>query len=117
MGHRDDGGFIKFGIDPQEDALRAGDIDAAEPWNHRAVLRGAATEGDSDELIVETQKGSWDSYYANVAQHLAGHEPLAVTAEQARDVVRVLDAAGRSATEHVTVQGPWGGSKAARPSP
>ena len=42
-----DGGFVKYGIDPQEDALRAGDIDrATEPESHQGILRrsGEATE-------------------------------------------------------------------------
>ena len=39
-----DGGFVKFGIDPQEDALRAGDIDAAaELAEHEGIIRDRAT--------------------------------------------------------------------------
>jgi scyllo-inositol 2-dehydrogenase (NADP+) len=57
---------------------------------------------------VEVVRGSWDAYYANIADHLASGAPLAVTAEQAREVVRVLDAAGRSSADHVVVEGPWG---------
>ena len=35
-----EGGFVKYGIDPQEDALRAGDIDrAAEAPEHEAMVR------------------------------------------------------------------------------
>ena len=35
-----DGGFVKYGIDPQEEALRAGDIDrASEPESHQGILR------------------------------------------------------------------------------
>ena len=37
-----EGGFVKFGVDPQEDALRAGDIDAAaEPAQLEGILRRA----------------------------------------------------------------------------
>ena len=100
-----EGGFVKFGIDPQEDALRAGDIDgAAEPPEHRGRVR---RETGPDE-VVETVRGHWDAYYANVAGHLLGREPLAVTAEQGREVVGVLDAAVRSASEHARIEGPWG---------
>jgi scyllo-inositol 2-dehydrogenase (NADP+) len=102
------GGFVKRGIDPQEDALRSGDIDrAAEPADHRAVVHRDVA-GESVEETVETVRGHWDSYYANIAEHLAGRAPLAVTAEQAREVVRILDAAVRSAAEHATVTGSWG---------
>jgi scyllo-inositol 2-dehydrogenase (NADP+) len=105
-----EGGFAKHGIDPQEDALRAGDIDrAAESPGHVGILRRESGGGEVAETAVETVRGHWDGYYGNIADHLLGREPLAVTAEQAREVVRVLEAATRSAADHAVVEGPWGG--------
>lgn len=102
------GGFVKFGVDPQEDALRAGDIDRAEePAGHIGLVR-REIDGNVVEEPVATVRGHWDGYYANVAQHLLGRAPLAVTAEHGREVVRVLDAAMRSSAEHTTVNGLWG---------
>jgi scyllo-inositol 2-dehydrogenase (NADP+) len=108
-----DGGYVKYGIDPQEDALRAGDIDsAAEPPEHRGRLRWDAERGASPagvaETVVPTVQAHWDGYYASVADALLKRAPLAVTAEQAREVVRVLEAATQSAQEHRTIEGPWG---------
>ena len=105
-----EGGLAKFGVDPQEEALRAGDLDGAEeaPGN-QAVLRVADAQGTVVEEIVEPTRGSWDSYYANIADHLRGLAALEVSAEQAREVVRVLDAATRASAEHSLVEGPWGG--------
>jgi scyllo-inositol 2-dehydrogenase (NADP+) len=106
-----DGGFVKFGIDPQEDALRAGDIDAAtEPPQHQGILRRSGEDGQVVESRVATVRAHWDEYYRNVAEHLAGRSSLAVTAEQAREVVRVLEAATLSSRAHQLVGGPWGGS-------
>src|SRR5262249_49987445 len=80
------GGFVKFGIDPQEDALRAGDIDrAAEPREHDGIMREIGTNGETIESRVTTIRGHWDAYYHNIAEHLEGRVPLAVTAEQARE--------------------------------
>ncbi len=105
-----DGGFVKYGVDPQEQSLRAGDIDrASEPANHQGVLRGAGADGAVVESHVETVRGHWDAYYRNVADHLLGRAPLAVTAEQAREVVRVLDAATQSARASRSIEGPWDG--------
>ena len=105
-----EGGLEKYGVDPQEDALRAGHLDdAAEPPEHRATLRRAMAGGAVEESTLEPFRGSWDSYYANIADHLERGATLAVTAEQAREVVRVLDAATRSSVEHAVVEGPWGG--------
>jgi scyllo-inositol 2-dehydrogenase (NADP+) len=58
--------------------------------------------------VVAPVRGHWDSYYANIAAALQGRAALAVTAEQAREVVRVLEAATRSAAEHCPIEGPWG---------
>jgi scyllo-inositol 2-dehydrogenase (NADP+) len=106
-----DGGFAKFGIDPQEDALRAGDIDAAaEPSQHEGILRRSDKDGNVVESRVPTVRAHWDGYYRNIAEHLLGRAPLEVTAEQAREVVRVLESAVRSSREHAVVPGPWGGT-------
>lgn len=105
-----EGGFVKYGVDPQEDALRAGHIDdAAEPPQHEGILRNAGETGQVVETRVPTVRAHWDEYYRNIAEHLAGRAPLAVTAEQAREVVRVLDAAVVSSREHRVIPGAWGG--------
>ena len=51
-------------------------------------------------------RGHWDSYYRNIAEYLEGRAPLAVTAEQAREVVRLLEAAELSARSHAVVNDP-----------
>jgi scyllo-inositol 2-dehydrogenase (NADP+) len=103
------GGFTKNGIDPQEAALRAGDIDAAsEADSHRGLLRITATDGSRRETQVATTRGHWDSYYRNIAETILGREEVAVTAEQAREVVRVLDAAVQASRDHQVIEGPWG---------
>jgi scyllo-inositol 2-dehydrogenase (NADP+) len=103
------GGFVKHGVDPQEEALRAGNIDAAsEPPAHQGVLRGSFTDGTLCESPVTTVRGHWDSYYRNIVETIQGREELSVTAEQAREVVRVLDAAVQSSREHRVIEGPWG---------
>ena len=104
-----EGGFTKYGIDPQEEALRAGDIDrATESPQHEGLIRNAGSDGQPIDARFPTVRGHWDGYYRNIAEHLSGQSPLAVTAEQAREVVRLLEAATESAQTHSVVQGPWG---------
>jgi scyllo-inositol 2-dehydrogenase (NADP+) len=109
------GGFVKYGVDPQEDALRAGDIDAADETESQQGLLSTAVDDDPATRDPETVRrrlpsvrAHWDGYYANIAAHLTRDEPLAVTAEQAREVVRILEAAVESSRERKTVEGPWG---------
>jgi len=104
-----DGGFVKSGIDPQEDALRAGDIDrAAEPESHQGIVQVSGENESIIETRIPSIRAHWDSYYRNIADHLLRGELLAVTAEQAREVVRVLEAAVISSRDHAVIEGPWG---------
>lgn len=88
------GSFIKYGFDPQEAALIAGSIlGAAEA----PELRGEIHTPDGVRRSVPTIPGRWGSYYANIAGVLLRGEQPAVTLEQVRTVVAVVDAARRSA--------------------
>jgi scyllo-inositol 2-dehydrogenase (NADP+) len=108
-----EGGFVKYGVDPQEEALRAGDIDSAhEPEGLQGTLSTGTDADASVSVIVQRRvppvRAHWDGYYANIAAHLKHGEPLAVTAEQGRDVVAILEAAVESSREGRTVGGLWG---------
>jgi scyllo-inositol 2-dehydrogenase (NADP+) len=99
------GGYVQYGIDPQEDALRAGNLDRAQQdLAHRATVRSVSSDGGVIETKLETVRGSWDAYYADIAAHLEQGAPLAVTAEDGREVVRLLDAAVRSSHDHRVVE-------------
>lgn len=105
----DGGGFVKNGVDPQEDALRSGNLDAVrESTDSLGLVTVEEPSGARRTYPIESERPSWDAYYENVALHLKGQAPLAVTAEQAREVVRVLEAAVRSAHIHACVSGPFG---------
>jgi len=49
--------------------------------------------------IPAHQRRGWAEYYRNVADHLLLGEPLAVTADQARETIAVIETAERSAAE------------------
>jgi len=91
------GTLVKMGVDPQEAAMIAGDIDAAvDPPENRAhvVADVAGTEAD---LTLKTVPGRWRNYYENIADVLINGAELVVTAESAAEVVRVVEAAMLSA--------------------
>ena len=91
------GALVKDGLDPQEQALLAGDIDAArEDPRERARLITDLAE-TSAEVVLDSVRGSWTSYYQNLSDHLNDGAPLAVTAAEARQVVAILEAGARSA--------------------
>jgi scyllo-inositol 2-dehydrogenase (NADP+) len=95
-----DGAFVKRGLDPQEEAMKAGDIDAAvEPEANYGRLR--TREG---ERVVLTVPGRWRCFYENVADALAGRAEPAVRLEEVRRCMAVLEAAFRSAEQGQVVR-------------
>jgi len=88
------GTFIKHGLDPQENAMRNGDIDAAEePEENYGRLKTAGGE----ERRVTTVPGCWRGFYGNVADALAGRAEPAVKLPETHRVIAVLEAAFESA--------------------
>ena len=85
--------FCKTGLDPQEDALKAGNIDAAtENPDDYGLLKNNA-----GERRVPTLPGRWRDFYENLGDVLTrGAAPL-VPIEDARRAMSVIDAALQSA--------------------
>ena len=81
--------FQKFGLDPQEEAMKAGDIDAAV----EAEANYGRLKGPDVDRVVPTLPGRWRGYYEQVARALLGGAPPPVTHAEMRRVMAVLDAA------------------------
>lgn len=92
-----DGAFVKNGVDPQERAMIAGDIDAAsEPDRGNWPRLHRELAGRSSETVFDAVPGRWRSFYENVGAAIRGQADLAVTPQSARQVMGVLDAARES---------------------
>ncbi|MCJ0763476.1 oxidoreductase [Variovorax terrae] len=105
------GAFVKEGLDPQEDALRAGqrpclDLQGRAParWGHdprpgQLVLPA----GIPAEQPAPAPPGNYLQYYASLRDHLRDHlrgaGPLAVTPVQVRQVMGLLARGEQSARE------------------
>ncbi|MFI9546435.1 Gfo/Idh/MocA family oxidoreductase [Streptomyces sp. NPDC052016] len=100
-------GYVKYGLDPQEAALREGlrpgPAWGTEPeslWGRVGAGESPLTGGGSP---VETLPGDYPAYYAAVAKALTDGGPNPVTALEAAAALDVLEAARRSARDGVTV--------------
>jgi scyllo-inositol 2-dehydrogenase (NADP+) len=91
-----DGSLIVWGIDPQEALLRQGVVAAGTA---AAALSPDQVRhrGRQADAVLEPVPGDWVAYYANVRDALRGAAPLAVTAHQCRDVLRVYERCFRAA--------------------
>lgn len=85
--------LAKYGLDPQENAMKAGEIDSAteDPENY------ATLKTQNEERRIPTLKGRWRTYYENIAEVLIqGAEPH-VKPDEMRRQMSVFDAARESA--------------------
>jgi predicted dehydrogenase len=103
-------GYVKYGLDPQEAALRDGERPGTssdwgrEPesaWGRLGSGESPATGGGSP---VPTLPGDYPAYYAAVTRALTEGGTNPVTALEAAAALDVLEAARRSARDEVAVQ-------------
>ncbi|MBS4193495.1 oxidoreductase [Bacillus sp. FJAT-49870] len=96
--HGDKGSFIKFGLDPQEQAL----IDGRSPANSKNWGREPEELWGSFETTagglnvkgaIETIPGAYQDYYQNIYDHITGTADLAVKPEEARMNIRLIELA------------------------
>jgi len=103
--HGTQGSFIKYGLDPQEAALKAGRTPDEANWDREpAELYGTLTTLEGTRTIP-TVPSSFTHYYENVRDAILGKAPLAVTPGQALDVMRGLELAVASNRRRCVV--PW----------
>ena len=99
--HGTDGSFLKTGLDPQETELKAGVIPGRSDWGKDdPELYGTLTTGGDDSTIrktIPTIPGNYMAFYDNIYEHLREGAPLGVKPEEARDVIRIIEAAYESA--------------------
>jgi predicted dehydrogenase len=88
---------VKTGLDPQEQAMLRGNIEAAveDPADRARITTDIA--GQPGTLVLESVRSDWTNYYRNVADALLGRAELVVKPEQVRRAMAVLDAAVLSA--------------------
>ncbi|MFF8278165.1 Gfo/Idh/MocA family oxidoreductase [Streptomyces lateritius] len=102
-------GYVKYGLDPQEAALREGlrptpgAVWGMEPESMWGALGAGESPLTGGGTPVETLPGDYPAYYAGVAAALRGTGDNPVTAHEAAAALDVLEAAKRSAREGITV--------------
>ncbi|WP_297095309.1 Gfo/Idh/MocA family oxidoreductase [uncultured Draconibacterium sp.] len=101
------GTFKKWGIDGQEDLLKAGNLPEGEDWGKEeedwwGML--VYTENDEHvEELVETIPGDYRIFYNNLYEAIRNGKTLLVRPEQALEVLKILEACLLSNKEQRTV--------------
>jgi predicted dehydrogenase len=94
--------YVKQGVDPQEDSLRAGGRPGGEGWGIDALdgeITVPADDGHALTRKLPTQAGNYVAYYAAVRDAILGNGPNPVPPEQAVALMELLDLGRQSAAE------------------
>jgi scyllo-inositol 2-dehydrogenase (NADP+) len=101
------GSFIKYGMDVQENALKAGALPGGPGWGVEPVELWGSLNTELNGLRftgkIESLPGNYQGYYEQIYEALSTGTPLAVTAEQGRNTIRIIELARQSSTEGRTV--------------
>ena len=100
------GSFVKHGLDPQEEALKAGrtpdeshwDVEPSEQYGRLTTPEGTRT--------VPTVPSSFTQYYENIRDAILGTAQLAVGPEQVLNVMRGLELAAASSQQRCALAWP-----------
>ncbi len=94
--HGTKGSFVKYGIDVQEDHLKAGLMPkmegfGVEPSNKWGILN---TEINGQHFIghIETEVGNWDFLFQNLYEAIAEGKELLVKPEQIVEQIKIIEA-------------------------
>ncbi len=99
------GTYTKHGMDPQEDVLKAGGLPGIEGWGVEDPARWGTLTLPGETRQIPTETGDYRGFYENVRDAIHGKAELAVTAEQATRVIRVLELARESSNQWLPVGG------------
>lgn len=91
------GTFTKWGLDPQEDAIKSGAAIGEPGWGEEPASRyGTLTLANGESRRVPTLPGDYRGIYANVRDALLGEAGLSVTGRDAWLISRVIECARES---------------------
>ncbi|MCD4730132.1 MAG: Gfo/Idh/MocA family oxidoreductase [Bacteroidales bacterium] len=94
------GSFVKFDIDPQEEALQEGQMPEGDAWGAENPENWGMITIDYQDLnidgSIETEQGNYMGFYDNVYDVLRNDGAIAVKPEDARNVIRIIELAFES---------------------
>ncbi len=101
--HGKKGSYIKYGIDPQEEALRKGEIPGSNDWGSEPPENWGLAIVDNDGIEIdgriETEAGCYQEFYKNVYSVIVNGKEKAVLPAEARNVIRIIEMAMESSSK------------------
>jgi len=106
--HGANGSFLKYGLDPQEEMLKQGGNPSMPDWGKEPESQWGILNTEINGIHVrgkvETIAGNYAAYYDNIYDAIRKHAELEVTAEQALNVICLIEAAMESSRSGQTIE-------------
>jgi scyllo-inositol 2-dehydrogenase (NADP+) len=101
------GSFIKYGEDPQEEKLRAGELPLGENWGQEPEssygLLHTEINGQVVRNTVPSKKGDYGLYYRNIYETIVNGAPLKEKPEHGYNTIRIIELAIESSMQKRTI--------------
>lgn len=98
--HGTEGSFLKSGIDPQEQDLKDGKTPGVPGWGTEPESAwgklNTTLDGKHFEGPFETVPGNYPAFYSKIYETLRDGHPVPVRAEDARNVIQLIEACRQS---------------------
>lgn len=89
----DKGSYVKYGLDPQEDCLRAGELPLGNHWgSERLSEYGKFYDAEIAELIP-TEQGCYQNFFADLAKAIESGNHALMGAEQSLNTIKLIELA------------------------
>lgn len=90
------GAYVKRGMDPQEDALRAGGRPATPDWGRETPEHWGRLHAGNRSRVVETLPGNYGAFYAELVAALRSGGPMPVDPGDSVAALRLIEQASSS---------------------
>lgn len=84
------GSFLKYGIDVQEDHLKAGVLPTEARYGYEPADQNGYCFTEEGRICVETRRGDWGSLFTSLSQAIQGKGPFVVTRKQMEAQFKVI---------------------------
>jgi predicted dehydrogenase len=101
------GSFLKYGEDPQEEKLKAGELPVSEQWGQEPEsyygLLHTEINGQIVKKIIPSRRGDYGQYYRNIYETIANGAPLQERPEHGFNTIKIIELAFESSLQKKTL--------------